>query len=180
MATGVVTPIVPLANDVKLGEGVIYINYGTDNIVLGATEGGSKFKIEKKIIDVKYDGAYGPTKGLKRVEIFIPRLIVNCLKLNYNTLGYGIPITVTNMTTYQRIVFDLNIESTDVLTNVAFIGQAFDGKALKIIVSNCLMDGDIELSFKEKASVVGELQYTGHYTYAAPTTPPFEIKDYDV
>jgi hypothetical protein len=180
MSTGVVTPVVPLANDIKLGEGIVYINYGTDDIILGATDGGCKFKVEKKFIDIKYDGKYGATKGLKRVEIFIPRLIVNCLKLNHNTLGYGIPITVTDMTTYQRITFRLNIESTDVLTNVAFIGQAFDGKALKIIVKNALMDGDIELDFKEKASVVGELQYSGHYTYAAPTTPPFEIKDYDV
>jgi hypothetical protein len=180
MANGVVTPVVPLANDIKLGEGVVYINYGTDNTILGATDGGSQFKIEKKIIDIKYDGKYGPTKGLKRVEIFIPRLIVNCLKLNYNTLGYGIPITVTDMTTYQKITFDLNVEAEDVLTNVAFIGQAFDGKALKIIVKNALMDGDIELDFKEKASVVGQLQYSGHYAYATPTTPPFEIRDYEI
>lgn len=181
MSSGLVTPVVPNANDVLLGEGTTYINYGeAGEAIIGATQGGSKFEIEKKTINVKVDGAYGDIKGLKRIDVFIPKLIINFLKLNYTTLGYGVPSTVTTTSTYKEFAFRLNIEATDILKNVAFIGQKHDGKACKIIVENCLNDGNIALAFKEKVEVVSEMQFTGHYLYAYPVLPPFSVRDYDV
>jgi len=179
MSIGVFTPEVPVANDILLGEGTVYVNYGVaGEAIIGATEGGSKFVIQRKVIDMKYDGAYGPTKSLKRVDLFIPQLIINFLKLNYTTLGYGVPSTVATYTTYKEFTFDLDIVAADVLTNVAFIGQKHDGKAVKIIVQNCINDGNISLNFKEKTQVTSDMQYTGHYAAATPTTPPFEFREY--
>lgn len=181
MSTGVVTPVVPSANDILLGEGVLYVNYNeVGEAIIGATQGGSKFTLDTKLIDPKVDGVYGPVKGLKRVEKMIPHLVINFLKLTYVSLAYGVPCTVTDRGAYHEIAFNLNIESTDVLKNVAFIGQKHDGKACKIIVKNSLNVGNIDLNFKEKGEVTSEMDYEGMYAYATPTTPPFEVHEYDV
>jgi hypothetical protein len=177
---GVFTPYVPGANDIALGEGVVHYNYGAGGGVIGATRNGSKFVIEKKIINIKYDGAYGPTKGLNRVEIFIPKLVINFLKLSYSNLAHGVPSTVTDKGDYHEFAYDLDFTSADVLTNIAFIGQKLDGKVVKIVVLNALNTGNINLNFKEKDEVVGEMEYTGFYAAATPTSPPFYVDDYDV
>jgi hypothetical protein len=180
MATGVFVPKVPDAGDILLGEGVTYVNYNeVGEAIIGATQGGSKFKIEKKIINPKVDGMYGPVKGLQRAEIMIPKLTINFLKLNYTTLGYGVPSTVVDQGNYHEFSFDLNIEAADVLTNVAFVGQKHDGKAVKIIILNALNMGDIDLDFKEKGEVACPMEYWGFYAYATATTPPFQYLEYE-
>jgi hypothetical protein len=62
MAVGVATPVVPVANDIILGEFNAYVNYGLPTqTLLGATSGGCKIDIDRKIKEVKFDGAYGKT-----------------------------------------------------------------------------------------------------------------------
>lgn len=62
MANGVASPVVPLANDIIMGEFIAYINYGLPTqLLLGATDGGCKVSIDKKPKQVKFDGAYGYT-----------------------------------------------------------------------------------------------------------------------
>lgn len=181
MASGVNTPTIPDADDILLGEGVVYVNYGeAGEAIIGATQSGSKFVIDVKFIDPKVDGAYGPIKGLKRVEKMVPHLIINFLKLTYVSLAYGVPCTVTDKGDYHQIDFRLNIEAADVVKNVAFIGAKHGGKACKIIVKNALNVGNIDLNYKEKGEVTSEMDYEGLYAYATPTTPPFEIYEYDV
>jgi len=181
MSSGIVTPIIPVANDILLGEGTVYANYGeSGEAIIGATQGGSKVVFDIKTIDPKVDGTYGPIKGLKRINQFIPHLIVNFLKLTYVSLAYGVPCTVTDMGDYHQIDFNLNIEAADVLKNVAFVGYKHDGKACIVIVENALNVGNIDLNFKEKTEVVGEMDYEGLYPQATPTVPPFKIKEYDV
>jgi hypothetical protein len=180
MSYGVVTPTVPLANDIMLGEGVVYYNYGAGGDVIGATRGGSKITMNKKVINIKYDGAYGETKGLKRIDTFVPKFEINFLKVDYNTLGYGLPKTITDRGAYHEIAFNLNWSSSDVLTNIAFIGQKLDGKLVKAILSNAINSGNISFNFKEKDEIVNTLEYQGLYAAATPTVPPIVFQDYDV
>jgi hypothetical protein len=64
MPKGVFTPEVPADNDLLLGEGIVYINYGeAGEAIIGATRDGSKYEEEKVIRTMQYDGAYGKTKG---------------------------------------------------------------------------------------------------------------------
>lgn len=177
MPKGVFTPEVPDDNDLLLGEGIVYINYGeAGEAIIGATRDGSKYEEEKVIRTMQYDGAYGKTKGLRRYERRVPRLIVNFLKLSYVNLAYGFPgMTVTDKGDYHEIIFDLEIADADYLTNIAFIGQTHEGKAVYIKIFNALNDGNVGLNFKEKDEVVGEMQYTGHYDPTTPTTCPCEI-----
>lgn len=180
MPEGVFTPQIADDNDLMLGEGVFYINYGTDDFVLGATRGNSSLEIDKEIKEIEYDGAYGVQKGMRRYSRYVPRFKVNLLSLNYTNLGYACPVTVTDKGDYHEIAFDLNIEDADYATNITFVGVTLDGLALVAILENPLQDGNMDFEFKEKDEVVPELQYTGHYLAATPTTPPIEIRAYDV
>ena len=81
---------------------------------------------------------------------------------------------------YKEITFRINIEDTDYVDNIAFVGNKLDGKPCIIIVENVLNDGNIEYEHKEKEELVGEMTYTGHYLRTALTTPVFEIREYDV
>ncbi|RPI07216.1 MAG: hypothetical protein EHM64_00135 [Ignavibacteriae bacterium] len=185
MAIGVFSPTVPSkASDIMLGEGVIYKNYGTENLIIGATRGGSKLIIEKPIKEIKYDGAYGPTKQMRRVDTYLVKLVVNFLKLTYTNLAYGLPITVSDGAdkdgTYKKIAFDLEIAAADVVTNITFKGLKMDGTSCLIKVLNALNIDNISLEFKEKDEVVSEMTYTGFYAAATPTDAPLEIWDYVV
>lgn len=184
MAIGVFSPAVPATSkDIMLGEGVVYKNYGeVGEAIIGATKGGSKLSIDKKIKDIKFDGAYGSTKGLRRYERYEAKMSINFLKLNYVNMAYGLSVTVTDGTdkdgTYKEIAFDIEIAAADVLTNIAFVGQKQDGTQCMIILENALNIDKIDIDFKEKDELASEMTYTGFYTYAAPTVPPIKIREY--
>lgn len=60
MANGVFTPVIPVANDIITGEFKAYLNFGLPTeTLLGATSGGCKVDIDRKIRAVKSDGVYG-------------------------------------------------------------------------------------------------------------------------
>lgn len=183
MANGVFNPnVIEKANDIMLGEGAVYVDYGeAGEDIIGATQGGSKVDIGIDIKEIPYDGSYGPTKGLRRYIRFVPKLVVNFLKLTYATFNCGLPTTTTDGTdadgTYKKTVFRLNYESTDVKTNISFKGYKQDGKVCLIKLLNALNIDKVSLEFKGE-EVVAQMTYTGFYTYAAPTTPPIEIWDY--
>lgn len=184
MANGVFNPTVPdKSNDILLGEGIVWKNYGVAGAaIIGATRGGGKVTLERKIRDINFDGAYGSVKGLRRFETYKVKMAINFLKINYTSLGYGLSLTTTDHTdsdgVFKKTVFNLDFDAADVLANVAFVGQKNDGKACIIIVENALNIDNIELDFKEKDELTTELSYTGFYTYAAPTIPPVKILDY--
>ena len=179
MSIGVFNPAVPEnANDILLGEGIVKANSN----IIGATQGGSKLEIEKVIRNIKHDGAYGPHKGLRRYDRCVAKLIINFLKITYTNLAYGLNVTVTDGSdadgTYKKIAFDPDFASTDVLTTVTFEGYKHDGTACIIRLENVLNLGNLGFEFKEKSEIVLPIEYTGFYTYAAPTVPPWKIRDY--
>ncbi|OGS41371.1 MAG: hypothetical protein A3K77_06350 [Euryarchaeota archaeon RBG_13_31_8] len=84
MPKGVVTPTVPDANDIVLGEFKVFANYElTTELELGACQGGCKVDIERVIKEIKFDGAYGPVKGLRRYESFNASVTLEMLCLKY-------------------------------------------------------------------------------------------------
>ena len=89
MSVGVATPTIPVANDVILGEFKAYANYGlSTQLLLGSTRGGAKLEIDRKINEIKIDGAYGyqlDSAGipLVRYESLIATLTLEQLFLKY-------------------------------------------------------------------------------------------------
>lgn len=170
----------PNDDDILLGEGVYIKNYGTDDEIMGATMGGSKVEITRVVREMPFDGAYGKYFDLRRFETYEPRFVINFLKMNYTLLTYGTSTTVTDMTTYQKVNFRLNIEDADYIDNIAFVGKKHSGKQCIIILENLLNDGNIVWEHKEKTEIVGEMTYTSHYLRTALTTPTIKIFDYDL
>lgn len=183
MPTNTFSPaVIHKAKDLLLGEGVLYYNYGeVSEAVIGATRGGTKLEIEWNKKEVDYDGSMGPTKGMRRTERFVAKLVVNFLKLTYTNLAYGLNVTVSDGSdqdgTYKKISFDTTFASTDVMTNITFKGYKADGTYCIIKLENAMNIDNIGLEFKEKDEVVSEMTYTGFYTYAAPTTPHLKIQE---
>lgn len=178
---GVFAGIAPDDNDILLGEGVYYKNYGLGGeAIIGATSGGSKFELVREIKEIPVDGAYGPIKGLRRFKRYYPRFIVNFLKTTYETLTLGVNADYTDEGDYKKVTFRINIEDADYVDNIAFVGNKHDGKPCIIIIENVLNDGNLEYEHKEKEELVGEMTYTSHYLRTALTTPTFEIREYDV
>jgi len=183
MGVNTFEPAVPQsAKDIMLGEGVLYVDYGeVGEAVIGATRGGSKVEIEREIKEVEYDGAMGPTKGMRRTGRFVVKMVINFLKMTYVNFAYGLNVTVVDGTdqdgTYKKITFNTTFASTDVKTNITFKGYKANGKYCIIKIGHAMDIGNVGLEFKEKDEVVSERTYTGFYTYLAPTTPPLTIQE---
>jgi len=89
MSSGVVTPVIPAADDIILGECALYANYELPNqLSLGGLQGGVKVQLARKIEDIKIDGTYGgqlDANGvpLKRYREFLVKLSIEALCLKY-------------------------------------------------------------------------------------------------
>lgn len=89
MSSGVITPTIPQADDIVLGECNLYANYGLPTeLSLGALQGGVKLQLVRKIEDIKVDGTYGgqlDANGvpLKRYREFLVKLALETLCLKY-------------------------------------------------------------------------------------------------
>lgn len=89
MASGVIATTMPNANDIVLGEARVYGNYDLPTETeIGALQGELKLNVSRKIEDMKYNGAYGPTLDidsvpLKRYREFIVKLSIQTLGLKY-------------------------------------------------------------------------------------------------
>lgn len=183
MSTNTFSPaVIHKAKDVLLGEGLVYKDYGeSGQALIGATRGGSKLEIERAIKEMEYDGSMGPTKGMRRTERFVAKLMINFLKITYVNLAYGLNVTISDGSdvdgTYKKIAFDTDFDANDVLDNVTFKGYKADGTYCIIKVTKALNIDSIGLEFKEKDEVVSEMTYTGFYTYLAPTTAPLVIQE---
>lgn len=85
MTKGLSDFTVPVSNDLAYGEQIIFADWElpTQHII-GATNGGVKVDLERSIDEMKYDGAYGPTKGLRRYQKFMGKVTLQGLCLKYN------------------------------------------------------------------------------------------------
>lgn len=89
MGISAVTPVIPVANDVILGEFKAYANYGLPTqTLLGATRDGCKLDVERNLKEMEFDGAYGITLNSDgepnlRYESLNARLTIMNLYLKY-------------------------------------------------------------------------------------------------
>lgn len=90
-----------------------------------------------------------------------------------NVNGSGFNYTTEEL--YREYKPTLEIADGDYLDNVTLVGARNDGKKVKIVLKNCLNDGNVELGFKEKDEVVSSTEWVSHYLNTAGTTTPFEL-----
>jgi len=182
MSYGKFDPSVSDAGSLILGEGKVYVDYDeVGQALIGATSEGSSLDIERVIRPIPFDGSYGSTVGQKRYDSFIIKLTVNLIKVTTENMLYGLPATRTTSNTnkhgtYNELTFDLEIAAADVLTNITFVGQTWDGKAIRIKLLNALNLDNIEWEMKGKSEIVSPMIFTAFYEAATPSTPPLEVE----
>lgn len=173
------------AEDLTLGEGIVYYNLDeSEEAEMGATLGGCELRLNRKLREVPWDGAYGAVRGMKEVETFKPQLLINFLRIDYTNLAYANTITVSDGSdadgTYKKIALRLNIESTDIVTNIGFKGYKMNGDIVKIKILRAFNMDSFGFGHKNKQEVVSPMIYTGFYANDDLITPPFEVWDYSV
>ena len=136
-----------------LSAGVIYKNLkysgegGWTGEVLGATSGGIKFHHEVKWLDVEVDGATVLVKGVSKQKVgesaslegsvteYSPGILTTALHLKKDVPGVGVGETDKTMDKY---VTKDNIDDSDYLENIAYVGKLSSGKNIIIILPNAL------------------------------------------
>jgi hypothetical protein len=176
------TPSVALSKDILLGPGKVYKDLGEGTEVeLGPTMGSCKYKSGRTIKLIESNGAYGPKKGMQKVEMWKPQLIINFLKIDYLNSFYSIPHTTTDETdknglSFKKVIFRLNVLSTDVLTNLAYVGEKHDGSPITIYLYRAMdITPTISYEFGEKGEVTTERTFEGFYA-STSNVPPFEVR----
>lgn len=166
MPKGVVTPTVPTANDIVLGECKLYGNYGlTTQTELGATQGGVKADFERVIKEIKFDGAYGPVKGLRRYETFNITLSVEALTLK--SFNEKIISTMESDDTWASKDWDETGGTYEAETTIKAIGNQSAKATLDTTVHgiHAVFAADKNLNVFDNSEVSGASDYIGIHVY---------------
>ena len=156
------------ADKILLGTGVFSVG-GT---AIGLTRGGGTFSLEREFRHIDADGDRGLVEGRQLIEREVPKLVVNGLDLftAADLLKYYPALSNTAGT----VTGTLAIAAGDYV-DVTWVGKTKDGKACTITVQNALNLANLEWGLEDKSETVATLEYTGHYTEAARTTPPWSV-----
>lgn len=167
------------ATNIILGNGVFYFNWGEPSeAIIGVSDGGGTFTVEREYKDIEFDGTYGSVKGMMRKINIVPTLNMNILEINSGNLEKFFGLTTSAETGYTEVTEGVAISATHYLTNVAFVGKRHDGNNIAVILYNALGNGNIEMAFENKEEVTMSVQYTGTYDPTDLEAVPYEIRFY--
>lgn len=175
------------SNTVKniiLDAGAVYLNYGVQGKerLIGATEGGCKFKLKREIKEITVDGAKGKVKGLRRITREEANLTVNLKEQSKVNFLLALPGTVAadspaEAATHDSITSTGNIVDTDYCDNVALVAKVSGSEQpCIIIIKNGLADGDLEIATKDKDDVTIAVDFSAHFDPADLKKVPYEIR----
>ena len=170
-----------------LGAGTIYKNltYASNEwtgTVLGATSGGIKFHYEAQWLDIKVDGATVLVKGISKQKVgesatlegqmteATEDILVTALHLEQ--------ASTSEDTTYNKYVSKSNIDSSDYLTNIAYVGTLSNGKNVIIILPNALCTEAFEIETKNAEQTTFSVKFECTADLTNDTLDKLDIKIY--
>ena len=155
-------------NNIMLGAGVFYKNLsygaeGWEGTVVGATSGGGTVNIEPEYLDVEVDGATVAVKGLTKQKVGETATI----EMNLTELTEGVVVSVLNLTEdaaksnegFTCYTTKTNIDESDYLENVAFVGTTTNGSNVIVIMPNAVCTSAFSLSGQNKTQATYTVQY---------------------
>ena len=149
--------------------------------ILGATRGGGSFVATREIREPDIDGRRYPFKGGKFVDSVDVRLSTTLVEVTPNNVALGLAggeVTTSGKKTTIKLHTD--IESTDYISNICWVGDLADGRMVLIRLDNALNTADFNLTFTDKGEGTLPIELHAHqanvddYDYA-----PFEIVFFD-
>ena len=155
-------------HNIMLGAGVFYknlkyVNGDWTGQVVGATTGGGTVTIEPEYLDIEVDGATVAVKGLTKQKVGESATMA----MNLTELTEGIVASVLNLEEdetkssegYTCYKTKLNIDASDYLENIAFVGTTTDGRHVIIIMPNAVCVSAFSLSGNNKTQATYSIEY---------------------
>lgn len=170
-----------------LGAGVIYKNltYASNEwtgTVLGATSGGIKFNYEAQWLDIEVDGATVLVKDLTKQKIGETATLEGQMtELTENILVTALHLeqaSTSEDTNYNKYVSKSNIDSSDYLTNIAYVGTLSNGKNIIIILPNALCTEAFEMETKNAEQTTFSVKFECTADLENGTLDKLDIKIY--
>lgn len=170
-----------------LGAGVIYKNLKFQSndwtgTVLGATSGGIKFNYEAQWLDIEIDGATVLIKGVSKQKIGETAT----LEGQMTELTEDILVTALHLeqaassedSNYTKYVSKSNIDSSDYLENIAYVGTLSNGKNVIIILPNALCTEAFEMETKNAEQTTFSVKFECTADLENDTLDKLDIKIY--
>lgn len=169
-----------------LGAGVIYKNltYASNEwtgTVLGATSGGIKFNYEAQWLDIEVDGATVLVKGVTKQKIGETATLEGQMtELTENILVTALHLeaATSDDTNYNKYVSKANIDSSDYLTNIAYVGTLSNGQNIIIILPNALCTEAFEMETKNAEQTTFSVKFECTADLANETLNKLDIMIY--
>lgn len=178
------------AKSLVLDAGAFFKNFtvGTDTFesaktagkLIGATIGGGEFAAVPEIRQVEVDGVKGKAKGLEIVDSWDVHINATVLEIKESVLKDALCASdaadSTTATDYREITARNNIELTDYIDNITWVGT-LSGSDNPVIIQiyNALDLAGLTLTTQDKNQSSVTMEYSGHYKQDDLDTPPFKI-----
>jgi hypothetical protein len=159
--------------DIILGDGAFYLN----DMLVALTRGGGQFVIERAYREIVADGDYGPVKGRIRKTTSRAKLTLNALELlaaNLTSLYPG--LLLTDDGDGSTITADTDIDDSDYVDEVVWVGNTLDGQAVRIELYNAINLENLDWAMVDKEEIVPKVTYTATYSESARTTEPWKVQ----
>lgn len=178
------TPATP--DNLLLDAGAFFKGYivGTDTPatatakLLGATSGGGAFSAVPTVRKIEVDGAKGNVKGLQVIDDWTVTMTANAKEVTVQNIALALGAATLGTATdgYQKITGKCEIEDSDYVDNITWIGKLKGSDTPVIIVlNNALSMNGLTLTFTDKTEAIIALTLTGNYDLEDLETPPFAI-----
>ena len=134
--------------------------------LLGATRGGGTFVVTREIREPDIDGRRYPFKGGKFVDSADAKLTTTLVEVTPDnvvlSLGNAGKTTSGKKTT---IKMHTEIQSSDYISNVCWVGDLADGQMVLICLKNALNTADFNFTFTDKGEGTLAVDNRGYWYY---------------
>ena len=154
-------------DNLLLDAGVIYKDYvdsSTLGTLLGATRGGVDWTLGRNMRDIEFDGAMGPTKGMKRRETIEPTLSASLLEMTPENLLMAIAGGNSETVATNTVITGGELEDADYIGNITYLGTiSGSAEPVRITLKNVLVQGDWSVSSEHQNEAVLPVTFAAHF-----------------
>lgn len=132
---------------------------------IGATSGGGKVIITPEYISPELDGATVAIKGTKQLVSMTGSMETTLTEFKENIFKDTLHLTEDTNTTvegYTVLKPKENLEDSDYLENIAFVGRLTNGKRVIVIMDNALCTSPLEIEAKDKTQATYSCTFECH------------------
>lgn len=158
-------------------------NVAVVGCLLGATQGGGSFSAVPTVRKIEIDGVKGSAKGMQTIDEWVVTMVANVKEITADNMALALGAANTSVVAgeaetdgYTKVTAKVDIEETDYLDNITWVGRLSGAaKPVIIVIKNALSINGLSLTMADKSEANVPITVTGHYDASDLDTPPFEI-----